>query len=527
MLTFVLVFPVVTMLIIGGSFGTKPDPGFDNTDPSHWYVASYLTVVIAAAGLIMLPVHLASYRERGVLRRFAAAGFPRWSFALAQLVMGLATIAVSGAVLLAVAAPVYGIPPLHDAWQVVAGLVLGAIGFVSIGVLLGTVLPSARAAQAVGLILFFPSFLLGAGGPAPARDGPGLAARGRGRCRSPGSPTPCAGRGSGSRPRPAPCSRSPRSPSSPRSWPCDGARSDPVRAMTRCGDDPAYDPQRARPDRSAATAHPPRAVGGPRRARRVPGRRTAAPRAVARGSLRSVQRSPSWRGAVTTLGPARGRLPGAVLAAAGVAVVGHGSASCVGWFGLCTLASWVAGTEAPADPGRVLGGVAGVLVVELTAIEHDSGWAAWIAGTTLSVGASVFARRQHILVTQLRDAQAGLAARAQAEERNRIARELHDVIAHSLTVSLLHVSSARLAVADAPEDAARSLAEAERLGRASLDEVRHAVGLLRDPRCARNPARRCRAAPTCPPCWPASAPPAPTCRHESPTAWTRCPAPSG
>ncbi len=166
-LTFVLVFPVVTMLIIGGSFGTKPDPGFDNTNPSHWYVASYLTVVIAAAGLIMLPVHLASYRERGVLRRFAAAGFPRWSFALAQLVMGLATIAVSGAVLLAVAAPVYGIPPMHDVWQVVAGLVLGAVGFVSIGVLLGTVLPSARAAQAVGLILFFPSFLLGAGGPPP------------------------------------------------------------------------------------------------------------------------------------------------------------------------------------------------------------------------------------------------------------------------------------------------------------------------------------------------------------------------
>src|SRR5207302_1049800 len=37
----------------------------------------------------------------------------------------------------------------------------------SIGVLLGSVLPSARAAQAVGLLLFFPSFLLGAGGPPP------------------------------------------------------------------------------------------------------------------------------------------------------------------------------------------------------------------------------------------------------------------------------------------------------------------------------------------------------------------------
>ena len=47
-----------------------------------------------------------------------------------------------------------------------------------------------------------------------------------------------------------------------------------------------------------------------------------------------------------------------------------------------------------------------------------------------------------MLVEQLRAAQAGLAAKARAEERNRISRDLHDVIAHSLTVSLLHVMSA-------------------------------------------------------------------------------------
>lgn len=166
-LTFVVVFPIVTMLIIGGAFGTKADPGFANTNPSHWYVASYFTVVIAATGLVMLPVHLASYRERGVLRRFAAAGFPRWSFALAEMVLGLVTIAAAGLLLLAVAAPVYGIPTVHDAGRVAAGLALGSVAFVAIGVLLGTVLPSARSAQAVGLILFFPMFLVGAGGPPP------------------------------------------------------------------------------------------------------------------------------------------------------------------------------------------------------------------------------------------------------------------------------------------------------------------------------------------------------------------------
>jgi ABC-2 type transport system permease protein len=166
-LTFVLVFPVVSMLIIGGSFGTEPDDVFP-VDPTHWYVASYLTVVIGATGLVMLPVHIASYRERGVLRRFAASGFPRWSFALAELAVGLVAVAVGGALLLAAAAPVYGLPDVQHLGRVAAGVTTGSVAFVSLGVLLGTLLPSARAAQAVGLLLFFPSFLLGVGGPPPA-----------------------------------------------------------------------------------------------------------------------------------------------------------------------------------------------------------------------------------------------------------------------------------------------------------------------------------------------------------------------
>jgi ABC-2 type transport system permease protein len=166
-LTFVGVFPIVSMLIIGGSFGTQPDDVFP-VNPAHWYVASYFSVVIGATGLIMLPVHIASYRERGVLRRFAAAGFPRWSFFVAELAVGLLAIAVAGALLLAVAAPVYGVPAIHDLARSAAGVVAGSVAFASLGVLLGSVLPSARAAQAIGLLLFFPSFLLGVGGPPPA-----------------------------------------------------------------------------------------------------------------------------------------------------------------------------------------------------------------------------------------------------------------------------------------------------------------------------------------------------------------------
>lgn len=173
-LAFVFAFPVVTVLVIAGSFASEDAPDFGGYDPAEWYVSSYLAVVIAAIGLVMVPVHVAAYRERGVLRRFAAAGFPRWSFAVASIIVGVVLTMIGCAVLLAFAAPVYGLPPVESPLWTVAGVLVGAVAFTSIGLLLGSLMPSARAAQGIGLLAFFPSFLLGGGGPPPEVMGAGL-----------------------------------------------------------------------------------------------------------------------------------------------------------------------------------------------------------------------------------------------------------------------------------------------------------------------------------------------------------------
>jgi len=173
-------------------------------------------------------------------------------------------------------------------------------------------------------------------------------------------------------------------------------------------------------------------------------------------------------------------LPPAVAASAGIAVLCYAISSNVGWFTIAVLTAWcvLAG-------GRLAGlvhwaGAMALFGAQWIWADADPGWGAWMAGTTFTVLAAVLVRHELDLVSQLRAAQAGLADSARAEERNRIARELHDVIAHTLIVSQLHVASARLAVQNDPADAVRSLAEAERLGRESLAEVRRAVGLLRD-----------------------------------------------
>jgi signal transduction histidine kinase len=170
----------------------------------------------------------------------------------------------------------------------------------------------------------------------------------------------------------------------------------------------------------------------------------------------------------------------ALVTTTAVALVCSGEASNVGWFALCVLAGVCAFQAGAAVAVTFSAAAIGVFLLQWAVISGDPGWSTWIVGTMFTTLTCLMARRQHGLLVQLRAAQAGLADRARAEERVRISRELHDVIAHSLTVSLLHVSSARLAVDEDPAEAAAALAEAERLGRRSLTEVRQAVGLLRD-----------------------------------------------
>jgi signal transduction histidine kinase len=190
-------------------------------------------------------------------------------------------------------------------------------------------------------------------------------------------------------------------------------------------------------------------------------------------------------GAVAAVGAAtllvlrqRPALPYAAVATAGIAALADGQSSNIAWFAVCLLA----GACVLASRREGLAFWAGTMILFLAEWvwgRPDPGWGAWLAGVTLTAGFSLLIRHDRHLLAQLRQAQAGLAEQARTQERNHIARELHDIIGHTLTVSLLHVQSARLAVEHDPSDAARALAEAERLGRECLAEVRMTVGMLR------------------------------------------------
>jgi ABC-2 type transport system permease protein len=164
-LVFAVVFPPLVMLILAGVFGTHATVGFGWQNPEHYYVAASLGVPVLAVALVGLPVTLASYRERGVLQRFEAFGVTPAQVIVAQAIVTAGLIAIGAAAVVAVAAPTYGIPHIVHPAQVAVGLAAGTMTLILLGIAIGLAAPSARAAQAIGLLAFFPLYLLGGGGP--------------------------------------------------------------------------------------------------------------------------------------------------------------------------------------------------------------------------------------------------------------------------------------------------------------------------------------------------------------------------
>lgn len=105
----------------------------------------------------------------------------------------------------------------------------------------------------------------------------------------------------------------------------------------------------------------------------------------------------------------------------------------------------------------------------------------WFVGIAFGWAGGYAVQAQFRLMGEMKASQATLAAQAVAEERARIAREIHDVVAHTLSVTMLHLTGARLALERGDrEDATSALLEAERAGRASLADIRSTVNVLAD-----------------------------------------------
>lgn len=100
--------------------------------------------------------------------------------------------------------------------------------------------------------------------------------------------------------------------------------------------------------------------------------------------------------------------------------------------------------------------------------------------------------RLQVLAADLAESRAEAEELAKAGERLRIAREMHDVLAHSVSVMVLQTGAARMALHDHEPRIRDLLAGIEEVGRDALEELRSILGVLRDVSAATIPTHRAR-----------------------------------
>jgi signal transduction histidine kinase len=176
-----------------------------------------------------------------------------------------------------------------------------------------------------------------------------------------------------------------------------------------------------------------------------------------------------------------------VSAAALIGLQGNGAAF-LGVFPAVCMAALVL-------PVRLSALVAGVAVIAVSAAWLANGGAP-IAGIVLNdfgilafYFLSVFARRLResnqragLLLAELEQTRAAQAQAAALAERQRLAREMHDVLAHSLSGLVLNLETARLIAAQSGADSqvGDAVDRAHRLAKTGLEEARRAIGMLHE-----------------------------------------------
>jgi ABC-2 type transport system permease protein len=140
----------------------QPSADFGGKSPLAILIAPMaIAILLAMLALNVLPTWLATYREKGILRRLSASPVHPAKMLTAQLVVQLAAAAVLVLLVVGIGTLALGMQAPANMGGFVLSLVLGTTALFSVGLLVAAVAPNGKAATGIGLVAFFPMLALG------------------------------------------------------------------------------------------------------------------------------------------------------------------------------------------------------------------------------------------------------------------------------------------------------------------------------------------------------------------------------
>jgi len=158
---FTLAFPLIMLFIFGTVYSNIPTgPGSGGPDAISNLIPAFIAMVIGITGLMAVTITMATYRENGILRRLRTTPVSPLVVMAAQVAV-VFTMTALGTLLLVIAGKLfYHVRFEGSIISMVGGFILGSLSFFGIGFILAGVMPTARTAQVVAMVLMYPMLIL-------------------------------------------------------------------------------------------------------------------------------------------------------------------------------------------------------------------------------------------------------------------------------------------------------------------------------------------------------------------------------
>lgn len=157
-----VITPSAIMLILGMIPAMRePSPTFGGMRFVDMFAPSLVVVTLATLGVNSLPVRLATYREKGVLRRLSATPVHPSNLLIAQLVVNLVAAIAAIGLLLAAGNLAFDVPFPQHLLGFVAACLFGGGSLFALGLLAAATVRTARGSAAYALPIFFVSMFAG------------------------------------------------------------------------------------------------------------------------------------------------------------------------------------------------------------------------------------------------------------------------------------------------------------------------------------------------------------------------------
>ncbi len=162
---FTVIFPLLLMLLFGSIWGNDPFPGAE-----YGYIdaftSAFIGIVILTAGTMDLTINIATYREKGILKRFRATPVSPVSFLAAEM-LSILVISMMGVLLLLLAGVLlFDMQFRGNLLEGFAAFLLSCCGIAGMGFIPASLARTARSGTVISNCLYFPMlFLSGAALP--------------------------------------------------------------------------------------------------------------------------------------------------------------------------------------------------------------------------------------------------------------------------------------------------------------------------------------------------------------------------